>query len=100
MWGAAMKRREFAKRAVAAAVAPIALGDWREKPTQAQDTPAKQENAPASRAEELKKRAEGQREQMSAALRKRPLPYDLEPAFVFAAKPRERMKPGSKEFRK
>ncbi len=96
-----MKRREFAKRAVAAAVAPIALGDyWREKPTQAQDATAKQANAPASRAEELKKRAEGQREQMSAALRKRPLPYDLEPAFVFAAKPRERMKPGSKEFRK
>jgi len=95
-----MKRREFAKRAVAAAVAPIALVEWRRKPTRAQDAAAKQANAPASRAEELKKRAEGQREQMSAALHKRPLPYDLEPAFVFAAKPRERMKPGSKEFRK
>ena len=96
-----MKRREFAKRAVAAAVAPIALGEWRRKPTQAQDA-TKQAGAPPSRAEELKKRAEGQREQMSAALRKRPLPYDLEPAFVFAAKPRERirMKLGSKEFRK
>ncbi len=95
-----MKRREFAKRAVAAAVAPIALGEWRRKPTRGQDAPAKQANGPTSRAEELKKRAEGQREQVSAALRKRPLPYDLEPAFVFAAKPRERKNPGSKEFRK
>ena len=85
-----MKRREFGKRLVAAAAAPIAVTKWLEKPEEAQDAAAKPANAPVSRAEELKKRAEGQREQMSAVLRKKALPYDLEPAFVFAAKPRER----------
>jgi hypothetical protein len=34
--------------------------------------------------------AEAHQEETVKALRTKPLPYDLEPAFVFAARPRER----------
>ena len=90
-----MKRREFAKRAASAAAAlPLLRSNWAEASRQ---EAAKQETAPASRAEELKKKAEANREQMVAALRAKPLAFNLEPAFVFAAKARERKKQAGKE---
>lgn len=79
-----MKRREFAK---ALAAAPVLATKWISSPNK-QQTETKSANTPTSHAEELRIRAQTQREQLSAALRKNALPYDLEPAFVFAAKPR------------
>ena len=78
-----MKRREFAK---ALAATPVLATDWISSSNQ-QQSESKSTNAPPSRAEELRIKAQTQREQLSAALRKKSLPYDLEPAFVFAAKP-------------
>lgn len=93
-----ISRREFARRtALAATAAPLAA-NWPAPPSQ---EATKQSPPPApTRAEELQKRAEAQRNQTIAALRAKPLPYDLEPAFVFAAKPRERKRQRSKEARK
>ncbi|MBZ5703096.1 MAG: hypothetical protein LAN84_14780 [Acidobacteriia bacterium] len=76
-------RRDFSRRAALAAALPLA----------AHCPPSPQETAPPpSRATELQKKADAERAQMLAALRAAPLPYDLEPAFVFAAKPREKKK--------
>ena len=43
---------------------------------------------PASPATNLKEKAISQQDEAVKALRAKALPYDLEPAFVFAAKPR------------
>lgn len=83
-----MKRREFAKSAAAAAV--IGALPWSAQSEPEPRPPSKQGNAPGSRGEELLKMAEAHQEEMVKALRAKPLPYDLEPAFVFAARPRER----------
>lgn len=93
-----ISRREFSRRAtLAAATAPLAV-NWPAPPNQ--DAPKQPPPPPAtqSRAEELQKRAEAQRNQNAAALRAKPLPYGLEPAFVFAAKPREKKRQGSKKI--
>lgn len=79
-----MKRREFAKTLGAA---PVLAANWISSSIHKQQTETKSTNAPTSRAEELRIKAQTQREQLSAALRKKALPYDLEPAFVFAAQP-------------
>ena len=90
-----MKRREFTKRAASAAAAlPLLRSNWAEAFRQ---EAAQQETAPASLAEELRKKAEANREQIAAALRAKPLAFNLEPAFVFAAKPREKRKQAGKE---
>ena len=80
-----MKRREFAK---ALGAAPVLTANWISSSINKQQAESKRTNAPTSRAEDLRIKAQTQREQQSAALRKNALPYDLEPAFVFVAKPR------------
>ena len=108
-----MKRREFAKRAAGAAAIPLLTRNWLDPSRQeaakplAEPTRDKQENATsppgteqASRADELRKTTDARRDQHVAALRAKPLPYNLEPAFVFAAKPRERKRQGGKEAKK
>ena len=103
-----VSRREFGKRVAGAAFAPVALGglgnelavsDVNRLSMPAQET-TKQEKASVSRAEELMKKAEAQLAQRASTLRAKSLPYDLEPAFVFSARPRERKTQGSKEVRK
>ncbi len=95
-----ISRREFSRRAsLAAATAPLAV-NWPAPPAQEAPKQSPSLPAPQSRAEELQKRAETQRNQNVAALRAKPLPYDLEPAFVFAAKPREKKRQRGKEARK
>lgn len=91
-----ISRRDFSRRAsLAAAAAPLAL----HLPASPQNAPQQPSPpAPLSRAEELQKRATDQRNQLVAALRAKPLPYDLEPDFVFAAKPRERKPPARKNL--
>ncbi|MGA2483107.1 MAG: hypothetical protein ABSF92_08315 [Candidatus Acidiferrales bacterium] len=83
-----MKRREFAKRAAAAAI--VGSLPWNTQRAQEPSPSPKRENGPSSRSEELKRKALAQQEERVSALRAKPLPYGLEPAFVFSAKPRER----------
>jgi len=87
-------RREFSRRAALAAAVPLAANC----PAFPQEALKPQGTSTPSpgRAQELQKKAEADRKEMAAALRAKPLPYDLEPAFVFAAKPREKNRPGSK----
>ena len=83
-----MKRREFAKKAVATAVvAPVA---WRQ--IAQQEEKPKQEPKPklSPKQEEDVKKATDRRDEQLSAMRSRTLPYDLEPAFVFAARPKGR----------
>jgi hypothetical protein len=85
-----MKRREFAKRALTAAViVPAALRSTLQE-KEAPKTESKLKLSPAQ--EEAVKKATENRERQLNQMRSRVLPYDLEPAFVFAAKPRERKK--------
>jgi hypothetical protein len=80
-------RRNFAKQAAGAAVAAPLAVNWAAAAT----GPRPQlERVHEPRSEELKKKAEARREELVKALRAKALPYDLEPAFIFAAKPRER----------
>ena len=108
-----MKRREFAKRAASAAAIPLLTRNWLDPSRQeaakplAESSRDKQENATsppsagqASRADELRKKAETRRDQHVAALRAKPLPYNLEPGFVFAAKSRERKRQGSEAVKR
>jgi len=83
-----MKRREFAKSAAAAAV--IGSLPWDAQLAQEPPPLPKPENATLSGSNELKKKALARQEEMVRALRAKTLPYDLAPAFVFAAKPKER----------
>ncbi len=85
-----MKRREFAQKALTAAlVAPAAL----RRVAQEKEAPKSESKLKLSPAqEEAVKKATEQRNKSITALRSRVLPYDLEPAFVFAARPRERRK--------
>ena len=91
-----MKRREFTKKAFgAAAAAPILL---RSRPQLEKEAPKPEQRVKLTpEQEEAVKKATENREKQLALMRKRVLPYDLEPAFVFAAKPRERKKQGAKE---
>ena len=91
-------RREFSRRAALAAAVPLAA----KCPAFPQEAPKPQSTPTPSpgRAQELQKKAEADREEMAAALRAKPLPYDLEPAFVFAARPREKKRPASKEAKR
>ncbi len=92
-----MKRREFAKRVAAAAVvAPLAWpargkpAVWRELAQQSEAPKAEPKLKLTPKQEEDVKKATDRREEQLAAMRSRALPYDLEPAFVFAARPRSR----------
>ncbi len=92
-----MKRREFAKKAVAAAVvAPLAWPArgkpvaWRELVQQSEAPKAAPKLTLTPKQEEDVKKATDRREEQLAAMRSRALPYDLEPAFVFAARPKGR----------
>ena len=85
-----MKRREFAKRAAAAAVvAPVV---WRGLPQQSETPKAAPKLALSPKQEEDVKKATDRREDQLSTMRSRTLPYDLEPAFVFAARPKTRKK--------
>ena len=85
-----MKRREFAKRAAAAAVvAPVA---WRGFAQQSETPKAAPKLTLSPKQEEDVKKATDRREEQLATMRSRTLPYDLEPAFVFAARPKTRKK--------
>jgi hypothetical protein len=91
-------RREFSRRAAVAAAVPL-TAKW---PAFPQEAP-KPQNAPTpcpGRAAELQTKAEAERQEMAAALHAMPLPYDLEPSFVFAARPRENKKQGGKDVRR
>ena len=83
-----MKRREFTKKAVATAVvAPVA---WRQI-AQQEERPKQEPKLKLSpKQEEDVKKATDRREEQLAAMRSRTLPYDLEPAFVFAARSKGR----------
>jgi hypothetical protein len=74
-----------------AVVAPIA---WAPLVAPAQATQPDSRN-PASNQEESVKKAIERRDQQLAPMRHRALPYDLEPAFVFAAWTRPRAAPKS-----
>ncbi len=84
-----MKRREFAKQVwVAVMLAPFA-GVVRGE--QEKETPKNESKLKLTAAQEAAvKKATEQREKMLAGVRSRVLPYDLEPAFVFVARPRPR----------
>ncbi len=83
-----MKRREFAKKAVAAAVvAPVV---WRQAAQQEEKPKPEPKLKLSAKQEEDVKKATDRREEQLAAMRSRALPYDLEPAFVFAARPKGR----------
>ena len=85
-----VSRRGFAKRAaVGLAAAPLAA-KWAGAWDVHDGANAQLERVQESRADELKKKAEAQREQLVGRLRAKPLAYDLEPAFVFAARPKPR----------
>lgn len=90
-------RREFARRAASiAALAPIA---WNTPSPVAQMPDSSKTDPPklkltAKQEDDVRKALE-RRNQQLAAMRRRELPYDLEPAFVFAAlaRPRPPRKP-------
>lgn len=92
-------RREFAKRAAMAVVlGPAALGKAVSGRRVAQSDASRAEPSKlklTSKQEEDVKRAVERRNQQLASMRGHVLPYDLEPAFVFAAwtRPRIRGKP-------
>jgi hypothetical protein len=83
-----MKRREFAKKALgAAAAAPILLRSLPQQPQEAPKAEPRVKLTPEQ--EEAVKKATDNRERQLGLMRKRVLPFDLEPAFVFAAKSRK-----------
>jgi hypothetical protein len=82
-------RREFAKRAAAAAVAaPLVLEEIGQ---QAAEAPKPEPRLKLTADQEVAvKKAVERREQQLRKMRDLVLPYDLEPAFVFAARPKAR----------
>lgn len=91
-----MKRREFAKKALgAAAAAPIMLRSLPQQPQEAPKPESRVKLTPEQ--EEAVKKATQNREGQLGLMRKRVLPYDLEPAFVFEAKSRRQ---GSKAIKR
>ncbi len=95
-----MDRRSFAKRAAGAALAAPLAVKWAAGASVESGPGAQLERVQESRSEELKKKAEARQGELVKALRAKALPYDLEPAFVFAAKLKERKKRGGTEVRK
>ena len=91
-------RREFSRRAAVAAAVPLAAR-WPAFPQEAAKPPSAPTPGPG-RAAELQTKAEAERKEMAAALHAKPLPYDLEPAVIFAARPREKKRPASKEAKR
>ena len=86
---AKIHRREFAKRAAAAAVAaPLVLEKLGQQTTEA-PKPEPKLKLSADQETAVKKVVE-RREQQLKKMRDLVLPYDLEPAFVFAARPKAR----------
>ncbi len=83
-----MKRREFAKKAVAAAV--VAPAAWRELRQQAEAPKPEPRLKLSPKQEEDVKKATDRREEQLTAMRSKALPYDLEPAFIFTARPKRR----------
>jgi hypothetical protein len=86
---AKIRRREFARRAASAALAgPLALAHLAQ---QSSETPKPEPKLKLSTEQEAAvKKAVERREQQLKKMRDLVLPYDLEPAFVFAAQPRPR----------
>src|SRR5438309_640383 len=86
---AKIHRREFAKRAAAAAVAaPLLLENFGQQTTEA---PKPEPKLKLSADQEVAvKKAVERRDQQLKKMRDLVLPYDLEPAFVFAARPKAR----------
>ena len=85
-----MKRREFAKKAVVVAVvAPVA---WRQIAQQEEKPKPEPKLKLSAKQEEDVKKANDRREEQLSLMRSRTLPYDLEPTFVFAARPKGRRK--------
>ncbi|HYL10386.1 MAG TPA: hypothetical protein VEU31_06580 [Candidatus Acidoferrales bacterium] len=86
---AKIRRREFAKRAASAALAgPLALAHLAQQTNETPRPGPKLKLSPDQEA--AVKRAVERREQQLKKMRDLPLPYDLEPAFLFAAQPRPR----------
>ncbi len=93
-----MKRREFAKKALGAAAAAPVLLRLPQQPQEAPKAEPRVKLLPGQ--EEAVKKATEQRERQLNQMRSRVLPYDLEPAFVFAARPREKKRTvGSNQIR-
>jgi hypothetical protein len=86
---AKIPRREFAKRAATAALAgPLALAELGRQTNEA-PKPEPKLKLTADQEVAVKKAVE-RREQQLKKMRDLVLPYDLEPAFVFAARPKPR----------
>ena len=86
---AKIHRREFARRAASAALAgPFALSELRKQTSEA-PKPEPKLKLTADQEVGVKKVVE-RREQQLKKMRDLVLPYDLEPAFVFAARPKAR----------
>ena len=82
-------RREFARRAASAALAgPLALAELGKQTSEA-SKPEPRLKLTADQETAVKK-AVGSRDYQLKKMRDLVLPYDLEPAFVFAARPKAR----------
>jgi hypothetical protein len=86
---AKIHRREFARRAASAALAgPLALS---ELGRQTNETPKPEPKLKLTADQDVAvKKAVGRRDQQLRKMRDLVLPYDVEPAFVFAARPKPR----------
>jgi hypothetical protein len=86
---AKIRRREFARRAASAALAgPLALAHLGQQTSEA---PKPEPKLKLSLDQEAAvRKAVERREVQLKKMREHVLPYDLEPAFVFAAQPRPR----------
>jgi hypothetical protein len=86
---AKIHRREFARRAATAALAgPLALAELGK---QTNETPKPEPKLKLSADQEVGvKKAVERRDYQLKKMRDLALPYDLEPAFVFAARPKAR----------
>ncbi len=86
---AEIHRREFARRAASAALAvPLALAELGK---QTSETPKPEPKLKLSADQEVGvKKVVERREQQLKKMRDLVLPYDLEPAFIFAARPKAR----------
>ena len=84
---AKIHRREFARRAASAALAgPLALAELGK---QTNEAPKPEPKLKLSADQEVAvKKAVERRDQQLKKMRDLVLPYDLEPAFVFAARPK------------
>jgi len=84
---AKIHRREFARRAASAALAgPLALAELAQ---QTSETPKPEAKLKLTADQEVAvKKAVERRDQQLKKMRDLVLPYDLEPAFIFAARPK------------